>query len=159
MGSAIDWSSVGSIATAVAVLLAAWQLHLGTIQARTEFEDELAREYRELARSIPPAVHLDREVDGSDFDHVFPALIHSVDLSNEQVFLRMNGRVSKVTWLNWRDGIQSNLRREVFRRAWEEIKAASTSFAELRRLEASGFSEDPWLWQPWPRRLWAALSA
>lgn len=133
MIGSIDWSSVGSIATAIAVLLAAWQLHRGTIQARTDFEDDLCREYRELARSIPPDAHLDREMADSVYDLAFPVLFQYFDLSNEQIFLRLNGRVSKVTWFNWRDGIQSNIQRKAFRRAWEEIKAGSKGLPWQRR--------------------------
>ena len=70
----------------------------------------------------------------------------------------MNGRVSKVTWVNWRDGIRSNLERRTFRRVWEETKAGSQSFIELRRLEDSGFADDPRCWRPWHKRLWQRLS-
>ena len=69
------------------------------------------------------------------------------DLSNEQVSLRHNKRISLETWINWRGGIASNLSRIAFQRAWEEIKRRSDKdFAELRRLEASGFKDDPALW-------------
>ena len=158
MSNRIDWSSIGSIATAVAVLLAGWQLRRGTAQARTDFEDDLSREYRDLSRSIPPGVHLDSDMSEHDRGVAFPALFHYIDLSNEQVFLRMNGRVSKVTWLSWRDGICSNLKRKAFRSAWDEIKAASKNFSELRRLEESDFKDDPWCWRPWYKRLWLWLS-
>lgn len=158
MCNEIDWSSIGSIATAVAVLLAGWQLRRGTAQARTDLEDDLSREYRELTRSIPLGVHLDRDMTEQEFLEASPALYHYIDLSNEQVFLRLNGRVSKVTWLNWRDGIRSNLEGKAFRRAWDETKADSKSFAELRRLEESGFADDPWCWRPWVKRLWQWLS-
>jgi hypothetical protein len=159
VSNGIDWASVGSIATAVAVFLAAWQLRRGTVQARTDFEDDLSREYRELARSIPPIAHLDQDLGQPEFAEAFPVLFQYIDLSNEQAFLRMNGRISKVTWINWRDGIQSNLQRRAFRQAWEQIKAGSDNFSELRRLEQSGFAEDPWCWQPWHSRLWRWLSA
>ena len=148
----IDWTTVASFATAIAVLLAAWQLRRSAIQARTDFEDDLAREYRELSRSIPPARHLDRETTDPEFERAFPALFHYVDLSNEQVFLRMNGRISKATWFNWRDGIRANLQRRAFRRAWEEIKSGTTSFAELRRLDEEQFQADPRSWQPMFKR-------
>jgi hypothetical protein len=68
--------------------------------------------------------------------------------------LRMNGRISMATWLNWRDGIQSNLGRPAFARVWDRIKKGTTgSFTELRRLEASGFSDDPREWISVSKRL------
>jgi hypothetical protein len=72
---------------------------------------------------------------------------HYIDLSNEQVFLRQRKRISAATWLNWRDGIRSNLDRPAFARAWQEIKERSGNFAELRRLEAEGFQSDPAEWR------------
>ena len=40
---------------------------------------------------------------------------HCVDLSNEQVFLRQQGRIREATWVNWRAGIQTNLGRPSLR--------------------------------------------
>lgn len=151
----IDWSAMGSIGTTVAVLVAAWQVRKGTQQARTDFEDDLSREYREVARCIPVKAHLGQELGEEEFERAFPRLYQYIDLTNEQIFLRMNGRISKATWLNWGDGIKSNLGRPAFTQAWARIKKGSSgSFAELRRLEASGFSNDPRRWIPAWKRLW-----
>jgi|SRR5437867_413760 len=155
MTATVDWTAIGSIATAAAVLVASWQLYRRTLQARTNFEDDLSREYRELAQSIPVKVHLCEELAPEEFERAFPRLYQYIDLTNEQVFLRMNGRISKATWFNWRDGIKSNLARSAFAEAWVRVKAGSTgSFVELRRLEASGFSNDPRKWVPVWKRLW-----
>ena len=160
MSSGVDWwTAAGSIATAVGVLLGAWQLRRGRTQARTDFEDDLSREYRELTRLISPHAHLDQEVGEETLSAADSAVFHYLDLSNEQVFLRMNGRISKETWLNWRDGIQSNLQRKAFLRVWNLVKERSTSFNELRRLEQTSFEDDPVSWQPWLRRIWQALAA
>ena len=155
MTGAVDWTAVGSIATALAVLVTAWQLRRGTSQARTNFEDDLSREYRELARSIPVKAHLGEELTEDEFAQAFPRLHQYLDLTNEQIFLRMNGRISRTTWLNWREGIESNLRRPAFTQAWSHVKkATSEGFTELRRLEASRFAEDPRTWIPAWKRLW-----
>ena len=49
-----EWAgTIASVATAIGVLIAAWQLWEARRQGRTEFEDGLAREYREIAQRIP----------------------------------------------------------------------------------------------------------
>jgi hypothetical protein len=151
----IDWSAIGSVGTAVAVLVAAWQVRKNTQQARTDFEDDLSREYRELARCIPVKACLGQDLGEEEFEQAFPMLYQYIDLSNEQIFLRINGRISKATWINWVDGIKSNLDRPAFSHAWALIKEGSQgSFAELRRLEENGFKDDPRSWIPaWKRLL------
>lgn len=143
-GSDIDWASVGSIATAIAVLVAAWQLRRNTVQARADFEDDLSREYRDLTRSIPVKALLGTELTEKEFDDAFSSLYCYIDLSNEQVFLRMNGRISKATWINWCDGIRSNLRQPAFSSAWSRIKDEckgsfeDSRIADLTRIRVGG---------------------
>jgi len=151
----IDWSAAGSIGTALAVLVAAWQVHKNTQQARTDFEDELSREYREVARSIPVKAHLGKQLGEEEFEQAFQMLYQYIDLTNEQIFLRMNGRVCKTTWKNWAEGIKSNLSRPAFAKAWAYIKEGAVgSFDELRRLEKSGFAADPRTWVSAQQRFW-----
>jgi len=140
--------AIASIATAVAVFLAWWQIREARQQTITGFEDGLAREYREIAQNIPVAALLGDELQEAEYTAALDDFYHYIDLSNEQVFLRQRGRVRKETWANWRDGIKSNLSRPAFRAAWELIKRkASGSFEELRRLEAEGYSTDPHDWR------------
>src|SRR5438876_7925640 len=132
-----DWvEAIASVATAVGVFLACWQIWLTKLQARTVFEDSLAREYRDLAQRLPIGALLGETLSEAEQRNALDDFFHYIDLSNEQVFLRMKKRVSRDTWLNWRDGIRSNLSRPAFHAAWEEVRARSQgSFSELRRLE------------------------
>jgi hypothetical protein len=155
----VDWSAVGSVGTAVAVLVAAWQVRKSTQQARTNFEDDLSREYRQIARSISVEAHLGADVSEEEFHQAFPTLYQYLDLTNEQVFLRMNGRIRRSTWTDWRDGIRSNLARPTFAKAWGLVKEKSSNFEELRRLERGTFREDPRHWLSWRQRLRQWLSA
>ena len=67
----IKMSAIGSIGTAVAVLVAAWQVRKSTQQARTDSEDDLSREYRELARSFPVKAHLGQELGEEELEQAF----------------------------------------------------------------------------------------
>jgi hypothetical protein len=138
-------SDIAPFATAVGVFIACWQIHRSAQQSRTDFEDELAKEYRQLARDIPVDALLGGELSQHEQEKALKVFYQYVDLSNEQTFLRKNGRVSKQTWLFWRDGIKSNLERPSFNKAWQQIKLkAPKSFEELCDLESTNFTEDPY---------------
>lgn len=108
-----------------------------------------------VARSIPVRAHLGKVLLPEEFEQAFPRLYQYIDLTNKQIFLRLNGRISRATWLNWQDGIKSNLKRPACAQAWARIKNGATgSFAELRKLEASGFEDDPLKWVAAWKRLW-----
>ena len=99
---------LADIATSIGVAVAAWQLWLAHKQAVTAFEDSLAREYRKLAAELPAKVFLDDcKLSDEDYRKAFDKFYQYFDLSNEQVFLRQNGRVSQRTWTYWCDGIRS----------------------------------------------------
>jgi hypothetical protein len=126
-------SDISSLATAVAVIFAAWQLWLSKRQATTTFEDSLAKEYRELAARLPTEALLGEPLTDEEHAISFDEMYHYFDLCNQQAFLADAGRISKKTWSFWRDGITSNFRRPAFARAWSEIAARSNGdFAELR---------------------------
>ena len=140
-------SAIGTVATAIGVFLAWQQLLHSRRQAQTAFEDGLAREYREIALRLPLGALLWEDVDLERDPEALEHFYHYFDLSNEEVFLRQNLRVSKQTWISWCGGIQSNLSRPAFQKAWAAIKERSrTDFQELRRLEKCGFAEDPASW-------------
>lgn len=154
MGMQVDWNAIGSVGTMVAVLIAAWQVRRTRQQAVTDFEDDLTREYRELVRAIPVDVHLGAVPTEDVFEQAFPRIYQYLDLSNEQVFLRMRGRVSRGAWLQWADGMQTTLSLPAFEQAWSHVKSkAPDRFSELRRLEDTRFTEDPRSWVG----IWARL--
>ena len=151
--SIASWDAVSAIATSVAalgVLLAFWQVWLSRSIAQLQFEDALAREYRELCTTIPAQVFLRRDLSDEDYQRTFDEFYRYIDLSNEQASLRQRGRISKAVWESWCEGIKHNLSLPPFARAWGEVKeAANGSFQELRALEAAGFKGDP---KRWPKR-------
>lgn len=128
-------TALANIATAGAVAVGAWQLVLSQRLSVTNFEDTFAKEYRELAAKLPTKALLGEQLSDDEYAKHFDELYHYFDLCNEQVFLRSVGRISDKTWIFWKDGIASNLRRPTFARAWAEIAArANDDFSELKRL-------------------------
>jgi hypothetical protein len=146
-----SWEAVSAVATSFAafgVFLAFWQVWLSRSIAQLQFEDSLAREYRDLCTVIPAAVFLRQAISEEDYRKTFDEFYRYIDLSNEQVSLRQRGRISKAVWKSWCEGIRCNLKLTPFARAWDEVKnAAPESFQELRQLEKDGFSGDPRRWR------------
>ena len=76
-------SEIGSLATALAVLIAAWEVRLNNRIARADYEDSLDRQYRDLAMVIPMDVFLGKPVEITTEQR--EAIFNYFDLSNEQV--------------------------------------------------------------------------
>lgn len=149
-------SLLASIATAIGVYLVYLQLRQSRIQSMTDFEDNLVQQYREIIKSIPIEALLGERITHEKSQASLDCFYQYIELSNEQIFLRQEGRVRKETWENWQDGMRSHLSRPAFRKAWEEVKQRSpNSFTELRKLEKHNFRDDPWLWHQckWKGRL------
>ena len=115
---------MAGLATAVGVFFAAAQLRLSQQNETTRFEDELAREFREIVQRIPTRAMLGEPLEEAEYAKTFDELYRYLSLSNEQVFLWRSRRIRRRTWEHWRAGIKSHLERPAFRRAWTEIKAS-----------------------------------
>jgi hypothetical protein len=141
----------GSLLTASGVFVAASALGLSVRQARTSFEDGLAREYRQIAQELPVGALLGEPGDppGSEaFVETLDRFYRYVDLTNEQIFLRKRGRIRQSTWRDWAVGINGNLDRAQFKAAWAYIAERSPDdFDELREFRTTG--KDPA--RPWRR--------
>jgi hypothetical protein len=116
--------------------------------SKTTFEDSISREYRSIIKKkIPTKAILGEDLSEIEFKSIIDDIFSYIDLSNEEVFLRQQGRVRKKTWVNWCEGIQMNLEKPAFKEAWEIFKASDENmFSELRRLENSDFKDDPKKW-------------
>lgn len=154
MSESTDWITAGaSLISAIATCVAAAGVWYARRQLQTsreiyqlQFEDALAKEYRDLANRIPTKALLGAELSEDEYNKAFDDIFHYIDLSNEQVCLRFRNCIGKDVWENWCDGIKTNLSLPAFRKAWSEIKGQSESFRELRRLEQEEFKLDPWKW-------------
>jgi hypothetical protein len=124
---------LASVATAAGVFIAGWQLSLAKQQATTAFEDQLSGQYRDIARRLPVQALLGEPLDDASHALALPHFYHYFDLSNEQAYLHLRRRVRPQTWAEWKEGIEQNLQRPAFARAWTEVsRRAPESFNELR---------------------------
>jgi hypothetical protein len=144
-----EWiSAFGAIASMVGVWLVWGQIKLTKKITLLQFEDGLAKEYRDLASRIPTKALLGSGLSPDEFEKAFDELFRYIDLSNEQVALRQHDRVSDDTWVSWSDGIKFNMGLPAFDRAWTEMESkAPTQFSELRRFLSPACSADPKEWK------------
>jgi hypothetical protein len=143
-----EWvTAIATTIVAFGVFFAFQQLCTSKKIAQAQFEDRLAKEYRDLASGIPVKAMLGENLSETEYQKSFDDLFRYIDLTNEQVSLRQRRRITKEVWQYWLDGIKANLRLPAFDRAWTDIKVKSNSFEELRRLEKEDFEIDPAKWE------------
>ena len=84
-------SALATCVAAAGVWYAHRQLYTSRQIAQLQFEDALAKEYRELANRLPTRVLLGDSLDVDEYPKAFDELFRYIDLSNEQVCLRQRG--------------------------------------------------------------------
>ena len=137
--------AISAFGTTAGVIFAAVQLWRSKQQQVLRFEDDIAKEYREIARKIPVEALLGKAL--QENNDALNNIYTYIDFCNEQIFLRKKGRIRKSTWENWLDGIEANMKLPAFHEAWHEIQGCLPGlFTELRRLEDEGFKADPKKW-------------
>ena len=140
-------SLVSSLATAIGVGIAAAQIWIGRLQNISQFEDSFAKEYRDVASKIPTRALLGAVLTEDEKRDHFDEFFRYYDLCNEQIFLRIQGRINRKTWEFWCDGMKSHFTKPAFQWAWSEINSAQCEeFNEFRRLVKSKFQDDPHKW-------------
>jgi hypothetical protein len=117
VGPPQNLAQFGSILTGIGAILILWQVREQKRQFKTQFEDELNKEYRDIVDQAPTKAFLGEDInpyDHSEYaknDYQFHDSIYRyLDLTNQQIHRRSNRRISTSTWENWEDGIQEHLR-------------------------------------------------
>lgn len=114
-GSADYWfqllQAAGAVATSIGVAVAAAQLWLQKRQQKTDFEDRLSEQYRRVIAELSLDAVLDHPISGAPEreparNDAYRIFYRYFDLTNEQIFLKNEGRISAHTWENWEDGIR-----------------------------------------------------
>ena len=139
----MNWNTIASLATAIGVCIAAWQIWESRKLAQTSFEDGLDQQYRTLAMNIPVDALVGKPVD-DEKGELREIIFNYLDLCNEQIYLRGKKRISKNRWEDWNVGIKDNLSKPAFKAVWDEIKdTAPNTFTALEALEKDKFEIDP----------------
>jgi hypothetical protein len=142
----MNWDTIASLATAIGVCIAAWQIWESRRLSQTAFEDGLDQQFRQLAMDIPVDALIGRQIKDKK-DELREIIYNYLDLCNEQTYLRQKKRISKSRWKEWNDGIAENLSKPAFKEVWDEIKgSAPNTFTALERLEDTEFKIDPAQW-------------
>jgi hypothetical protein len=127
--------TIASVATAIGVAIAAWQLYLTKQQTQSQFEDSFTEQYRRIAARLPLSALLGQPLDNAELKPSLRAFYEYFDLSNEQAFLAARGRLRPETWANWREGIEQHMARPAFEQAWQSLAPhLDGSFDALRLL-------------------------
>ena len=118
------WNTIASIATAIGVCIAAWQIWESRKLSQTSFEDSLDQQYRNLAMDIPVDALIGKHV-ADEKGELRETIYNYLDLCNEQIYLRGKKRISKNRWKDWNIGIKENLAKPAFKVVWDEIKGTA----------------------------------
>lgn len=113
-------TALGTLVTAGGVFFAAKQVEASKDQAKTSFEDDLEREYRQLIGELPASAFWE-DGSGELNDENRRAFYRYFDLCNAQLFMAAQNRIRTATVSQWRDGIRGNLALPAFRLAWADI--------------------------------------
>lgn len=147
IGAATSTITAGaSIAACIGLVYAKQQLKLTADQARTNFEDGLSREFRDLIKDLPVRVMLGEDLSDDELSRetTLTTFYHYFDLTNYQVFLRSKKRISEDAWSEWMQGIHEVCTLPAFERAWRLIRVRRPNlFADLSKFRDSEFKIDP----------------
>ena len=126
--SALDLiTAIASSATAIGVIIAVVQLFQSEKLAKTEFEDQFRRDYRDICAALSVKVFLGNKLSSEELDSSLGVFHQYFHLCNSQIFLRGQGKISATTWTMWSFGIKANLDLDGFKQAWNYIHTEATS--------------------------------
>jgi hypothetical protein len=137
---------VASVATAIGVVIAAWQIWRNAEQTKTSFEDSLNKEYRELMRPIPLKALIGEKITDEESEVAKEAIYNYLDFCNQQVYLRKQKRIRESTWTEWQEGMKINLSLPLFSEVADNVFVRLRIFNELKKIQESDFKTDPAKW-------------
>lgn len=138
---------MAAAATAIGVVIAAWQIRRNAEQTRTSFEDSLNKEYLQLMRPIPLKILIGEEVTENEAETAREAIYNYLDFCNQQIYLRKQKRIRKATWMEWQEGMKINMTLPMFEEVAQMVFAKLPNiFSELKKVQEKSFNTDPAKW-------------
>jgi len=131
------FNGITAVATAVGVILVFVQLLSNNKIERTKFENELVIRYIAITNEITFNVMYLKPCT-EKFEEIIGEKLHGFykyfDLSNQELFLMADDRVSEETWVEWESGIIDLLKLKSFQYAWNRISSTvpDNTFTQLR---------------------------
>ncbi len=151
---------IGTSVSMVALFFIFWQIRMTKNIAKIEFEDSMNSEYRNIIEKLPIEMMLGKEVSPlikdlcmnrffeetnpskkREEENILSGFYRYFDLTNEQLFLILKGRISIRTGNDWMEGMQHNLRNPNFEKAYELIVKSNESFRELKYINCKIFQK------------------
>jgi len=114
-------STLAVVVALASVAIAALALRHATKQARTTFEEALAREYRDITGRLPLPLFYEHGL-VTLTDPQRQTMFQYFDLSNEQLRLIQEKRIRGKTAEDWSSGITELMTRETVRAYWDELR-------------------------------------
>ena len=104
----------------------------------TTFEDGLSNEYRAVIHELPLLAILGGELT-DEHEVAFESFYRYFELTNEQIFLHDEGRISERTWAQWKKGIINLLELPAFEVAWRHFERTLRAEARPRFVRLRAF--------------------
>lgn len=111
---------LASLATAIGLAIAIWQLRQQQLLARAQFEESLVSRYWDILDRLTVEARLGR---GQAFSEDDRRAAHSYfKLADEEIYLATKQKkIRPGTWATWQEGISSTMRREPFAGEWLRV--------------------------------------
>jgi len=117
------------------IFIALWQIGQQSHTAKLTFENLFVQQYQNLIQRLPTKALLGEELSDQERTEYLSEFYHYIDLCNTQAYHRERGRITKATWTEWEDGIQSNFERKELALVWAYVAAKRPKeFDNLRKV-------------------------
>lgn len=115
--------AVAITAVAVAIYTIRREYENVASQLRYSYFADYAKRYSQIMEEMPADVFLPGDTDLIEMteDH-YKAMSRYFDLCCEEHFLNTKGRIDPSVWDDWKEGIETNMSKAVFKKAWKEME-------------------------------------
>jgi hypothetical protein len=136
-----------NIAASIGIIYGAIQIFQNKKLRNVEFENTINDEYRSIIKEIPWDVFVGKELENNEHYKRMDDYYRYFDLSNNEIILRMNKRISYKMWKEWESGIKDFLKKIEIEKAYNEIVLNNEIFNEIYYFVKRNINnDDPYKW-------------